>query len=256
MEFPAGAWQVQICPEDKGHAARDSSLSPREELLRAGIAAGPCLADTHHNSCCLLHSPDPRPQALSHTMADWKGCTIQPLPYVLCNPCTSPAQPSPPHQPGPSTPALQAWDSYHQLHLISAMSEPVPNPAILLRVPGPVWAQLLSWGKLKEHRFRLDFRKKRLTVNVCNLGTGCPENLLTSTVGSSQSQVGWGFQQHYLAEDVPSHHGGLELNGLLKSSATQNIPYFMKSPRSGPGMILGLPHTTLHTVHPPQIASD
>jgi len=39
-------------------------------------------AHTHHNSCFLLHPPHPCLEALGHIIADWKGCTIQPLPHV------------------------------------------------------------------------------------------------------------------------------------------------------------------------------
>lgn len=51
---------------------------------------------------CLFHAPNPHSKALNHIITNYKGCTIQPLPY------SSPASP----EPVPSIPALPTWDSF------------------------------------------------------------------------------------------------------------------------------------------------
>ncbi|KAK4832329.1 LOW QUALITY PROTEIN: hypothetical protein QYF61_021779 [Mycteria americana] len=72
-----------------------------------------------------------------------------------------------------------------------------------------------SGFKLEEGRFRLDMRKKPFMMRVGETleevalrSHGCP------IIGSVQGQVGWGFEQPDLVEDVPVHGRGLELDNL------------------------------------------
>ncbi|KAK4825966.1 hypothetical protein QYF61_003535 [Mycteria americana] len=68
--------------------------------------------------------------------------------------------------------------------------------------------------KLKEGRLRLDIRRKFFTMRVVTLAQvalrscGCP------IPGNIQGQVGWGFEQPDLVEDVPGHCRGVGLDGL------------------------------------------
>jgi len=62
--------------------------------------------------------------------------------------------------------------------------------------------------KLKEGKFRLDIRKKlhyeggEALAQVAQRSCGCP------LPGSVQGQVGWGFEQPGVVEDVPAHGRG------------------------------------------------
>ena len=57
--------------------------------------------------------------------------------------------------------------------------------------------------KLKMNRFRLDIRKKLVTLNmVAQRSCGCPLS------GIVRSQDGWGFEQPDPVEDVPVHSRG------------------------------------------------
>ena len=62
--------------------------------------------------------------------------------------------------------------------------------------------------KLKEGRFRLDIRKKFFTMGVVKHWNRLPRDAVNAP-GSVQGQVGWGFEQPDLVEDVPAHGRGV-----------------------------------------------
>jgi len=62
--------------------------------------------------------------------------------------------------------------------------------------------------KLEEGRFRLDIRKKFLTVRVVRHCNRLPSEAVDALPRSIQGQAGWGFEQPGLDESVPAYCRG------------------------------------------------